>query len=93
MQTLFTLCASLLAGSTLAAGQHAGHHDHRFGKPGEAAAASRTIAIEACDQMRFVHAPFEIRQGEPSVSRGITAASCTMSSASVTPPASVPMPR
>lgn len=64
MRLIPILTALLLGSGALASGQHAGHHGYSFGEPGKAAEASRTIAIEANDQMRFIHEPFEIKQGE-----------------------------
>lgn len=64
MRFILTLAALMLVSGALAGGQHAGHHAYSFGEPGKAAEASRTISVEANDQMRFVHEPFEIKQGE-----------------------------
>ena len=50
----------------LAAGKHAGGHGHAeaIGKPGIAAKATRTVAVDMTDGMRFNPASIEVKQGE-----------------------------
>jgi uncharacterized cupredoxin-like copper-binding protein len=56
-----------LAGSALAAGNHAGGHDHAstaIGKAGDAAAVNRTINILMSDKMRFTPSSIKVKGGE-----------------------------
>ncbi len=52
-------------------GHHDGHHAEgmghvasKVGKPGSAAKVTKVIKVEATDQMRFIHEPFEAKAGE-----------------------------
>jgi len=56
----------LIAGAAMAAGEHGGGHDQKlkFGQPGKAAEATRTINVSANDQMRFVVDAQRIKVGE-----------------------------
>jgi uncharacterized cupredoxin-like copper-binding protein len=67
------LCAAALSLSTaaLAAGNHAGGHDHgqaaedtAIGKPGQAASVKRTVTVEMSDTMRFTPDNIAVKQGE-----------------------------
>jgi uncharacterized cupredoxin-like copper-binding protein len=61
----FTL--ALAAGNAWAGPGHQGGHgsaNYSFGSPGKAAEVTRTVEVKATDDMRFVHEPLEIRQGE-----------------------------
>ncbi len=53
----------------LAGGKHAGGHDDdhamAYGVPGEAAQVSRTIEVQAADNMRYTPAAITVRRGEP----------------------------
>jgi uncharacterized cupredoxin-like copper-binding protein len=46
------------------AGNGMGHGDSLAGKPGVESDVSRTIEVEAGDNMRFTHEPFNIKNGE-----------------------------
>ncbi len=51
---------------SLASGTHSTEH-YTFGEPGKAEQVSKTVEVEAVDadgDMRFVHEPFEIEQGD-----------------------------
>ncbi|MBI3777640.1 MAG: cupredoxin family protein [Gammaproteobacteria bacterium] len=52
----------------LAGGKHAGGHDDdhamAYGVPGEAAQVSRTIEVQAADNMRYTPAAITVRRGE-----------------------------
>ncbi len=52
----------------LAGGKHAGGHDDdhamAYGVPGEAAQVSRTIEVQAADNMRYAPAAITVRSGE-----------------------------
>ena len=52
----------------LAGGKHAGGHDDdhamAYGVPGEAAQVSRTIEVQAADNMRYAPAAITVRRGE-----------------------------
>ncbi len=52
----------------LAGGKHAGGHDDDhamvYGVPGEAAQVSRTIEVQAADNMRYTPAAITVRRGE-----------------------------
>ena len=60
--------AALLPTLTLAAGQHAGghgdHHATPYGVPGKAAEVSRSIEVQAADNMRYTPAAVTARRGE-----------------------------
>ena len=46
-------------------GSHDGHHGESLaGKPGQESGVDRVINVEANDAMRFVHEPFNIKNGE-----------------------------
>lgn len=63
---LIAACAILTgASSTFSAGSHAGGHGTQaIGKPGVAAKATRTIAIDMTDAMRFTPSTIKVRRGE-----------------------------
>jgi uncharacterized cupredoxin-like copper-binding protein len=63
---LIAACAILAGASgTFAAGSHAGGHGTQaIGKPGVAAKATRTIAIDMSDTMRFTPSTIQVRRGE-----------------------------
>lgn len=63
---LIAACAILAGASgTFAAGSHAGGHGTQaIGKPGVAAKATRTIAIDMSDTMRFTPSTIKVRRGE-----------------------------
>ena len=63
---LIAACAILAGASgTFAAGSHAGGHGTQaIGKPGVAAKATRTIAIDMSDTMRFTPSAIQVRRGE-----------------------------
>lgn len=74
---LVPLVAALLSVPALAAGEHAGDHSEAvnphaghdmqamtLGHPGQAAAATRTIRIDADDTLRFAPNHVEVKQGE-----------------------------
>ncbi|RZL95874.1 MAG: hypothetical protein EOP82_01895 [Variovorax sp.] len=65
--TFAALAATFAAGS-IAAGNHAGGHDHdatdAIGKPGVAAKATRTVKVDMTDGMRFNPSNLEVKQGE-----------------------------
>ncbi len=63
---LIAACAILAGASgTFAAGSHAGGHSTQaIGKPGVAAKATRTIAIDMSDTMRFTPSTIQVRRGE-----------------------------
>jgi len=58
--------ASLLtSGIASAGGTHAGgHHDAAIGEPGIATEATRTMAVDMADTMRFLPAKLTVKQGE-----------------------------
>jgi len=60
------LCAA--TGMAFASGSHAGGHEHgddnAIGKPGTAAAVTRTIEVDMTDNMRFTPSDIKARQGE-----------------------------
>jgi uncharacterized cupredoxin-like copper-binding protein len=78
--SLGLLAALTLSTAALAAGTHAGGHDHgpashldshahaleetAYGQPGQAAQASRTVEIEMSDNMRFTPSEIRVRRGE-----------------------------
>ncbi|HTD05514.1 cupredoxin family protein [Undibacterium sp.] len=60
-----SLC--LVATAALASGTHAGGHEHgddAIGKPGIAAAVSRTVNVDMTDNMRFTPSTIAVKQGE-----------------------------
>ena len=63
---LIAACTILAGASgTFAAGSHAGGHGTQaIGKPGVAAKATRTIAIDMSDTMRFTPSAIQVRRGE-----------------------------
>ena len=64
---LATLAAALIltSGIAYAAGNHAGGHDDAaIGEPGVAAQATRTVAVDMADTMRFRPASIMAKQGE-----------------------------
>ena len=66
-QTLIALAAIAISGAALANGNHSGGHDEgesAIGKPGVAAKASRTIAIDMSDTMRYTPSQIQAKQGE-----------------------------
>lgn len=66
-KTFSILVLSALPMLVLAAGQHAGgHHDDAtaYGEPGEAAQVTRTIEVQAMDNMRYAPAAIKVRRGE-----------------------------
>lgn len=67
-KTFSILMLGALPGLALASGMHAGGHDDHeataFGAPGEAAAVSRTIEIQAGDNMRYTPAAITVKRGE-----------------------------
>jgi uncharacterized cupredoxin-like copper-binding protein len=67
-KVLFAICSIVLTlGSTQlrAHGDDPHHpgHDDTFGKPGDPAKVSRTIAVDMSDAMRFTPAQFTVKQG------------------------------
>ena len=61
------LAAVFLSSGALAAGNHAGGHDHgdsAIGKPGAAPKVMRTITVEMSDAMRYTPADIQVKQGE-----------------------------
>lgn len=69
LRSLLALAALGLAGAAFASGKHAGGHGHgdaesAIGKPGVAAKATRTIAVEMSDAMRYTPADIQVRLGE-----------------------------
>lgn len=66
-KVLAALSVLLMSSAALASGSHAGGHateETAIGKPGMKAKASRTIAIEMSDNMRFTPAEVKVKQGE-----------------------------
>ena len=64
---LIAMVALAASGAAFASGSHTGGHDGdetAIGKPGVAAKASRTIAIEMSDTMRFTPTKMEVKRGE-----------------------------
>lgn len=68
---VFALGLALTSAPAVAAGSHGGGHDahHKsgegaIGQPGKATQATRTVAIEMTDDMRFTPAQVEVKQGE-----------------------------
>lgn len=64
-----TLIAALALSSAAFAGGTSGGHGHdseetAIGKPGMASKASRTVAIEMTDNMRYTPADVQVKQGE-----------------------------
>lgn len=62
-----TLAAALIftSGIASASGKHAGGHDDAaIGEPGVATEATRTVAVDMTDTMRFSPASFTAKQGE-----------------------------
>ncbi|MFZ5557482.1 MAG: cupredoxin domain-containing protein [Pseudomonadota bacterium] len=71
MKHALFLTLALAAGNALAGAGHSGSHGsghsaptYSFGSPGQAAEVTRTVEVQATDDMRFMHEPFEIKQGE-----------------------------
>ena len=78
--SLGLLAALTLSSAALAAGNHAGGHEHApagahdshahapedtaYGKPGQAAEASRTVEVEMSDSMRFTPSDIRVKRGE-----------------------------
>lgn len=65
--TLLLLAGSNLPGTAWASGNHAGGHAHdapAIGKAGTAGQASRTIAIDMTDDMRFSPTEVMVQKGE-----------------------------
>jgi len=63
--TYLAVALILTSGVALAGGTHAGGHDDAaIGEPGVAGAATRTVAVDMQDTMRFVPASFTAKQGE-----------------------------
>ena len=64
----FVAFASIaISGAALASGSHKGGHDEgetAIGKPGVAAKANRTIAIDMNDTMRYTPSEIQAKQGE-----------------------------
>jgi len=58
--------SALVSSNALAAGNHAGGHDDEFafGRPGNPAKATRTVAVEASDAMRYNPAKIRVERGE-----------------------------
>lgn len=54
----------LASAPALAHDEHAAHHGFTFGEPGKADAVTRTVKVEASDEMRFKHEPLTIKRGE-----------------------------
>jgi len=69
MKILLALCSIALALGSAQVGAHGddphhpGHSD-TFGKPGDAAKVSRTIAVDMSDTMRFTPANVAVKKGE-----------------------------
>jgi uncharacterized cupredoxin-like copper-binding protein len=65
---IFAALAALTPVPALAAGQHAGGHGHdestAYGKPGDAARVTRTVVVEASDNMRYTPDVITVRRGE-----------------------------
>ncbi len=67
-KTFSILILATLPMLALAAGKHAGGHDDdhamAYGTPGEAAQVSRTIEVQAADNMRYTPSAISVRRGE-----------------------------
>ena len=59
---LLAIALAHLASGAIAHGD--GHPDAAYGRPGDAAKASRTVAIDMSDSMRFTPALITVRKGE-----------------------------
>jgi uncharacterized cupredoxin-like copper-binding protein len=59
----FTASAAAIAGGS-AAGGHSHAGDSAIGVPGKAAQATRTVAVDMTDDMRFSPASIQVKQGE-----------------------------
>lgn len=69
MKKMFSiLILGALPMAALAGGKHAGGHDDHeaavYGAPGEAAQVSRTIEVQAADNMRYTPAAIAVRRSE-----------------------------
>ena len=67
MQNLVAFAAIAISGAAFASGNHSGGHDDgdsAIGKPGVAAKANRTIAIDMSDTMRYTPSQIQAKQGE-----------------------------
>ena len=67
MQNLVAFAAIAISGVAFASGNHSGGHDDgdsAIGKPGVAAKANRTIAIDMSDTMRYTPSQIQAKQGE-----------------------------
>ena len=67
MQNLVAFAAIAISGVAFASGNHSGGHDDgdsAIGKPGVAAKANRTIAIDMSDTMRYTPSQIQVKQGE-----------------------------
>ena len=59
------LALSLACATAQAGGQHAGgHHNPAIGEPGVASKVTRTVQVEASDNMRFTPADLSVKRGE-----------------------------
>lgn len=62
------LILGMLPAMVLAAGQHAGGHGHddttAYGEPGDAARVTRTVVVEAADNMRYTPDAITVKRGE-----------------------------
>lgn len=59
------LAMSLACAAAQAGGQHAGgHHNPAIGEPGVASKVTRTVQVEASDNMRFTPADLSVKRGE-----------------------------
>ncbi len=67
-ETCLVLVLGIVPAVALAAGSHAGGHDDHhaasYGAPGVAAQVSRTIEVQAGDNMRYTPATITVRRGE-----------------------------
>jgi uncharacterized cupredoxin-like copper-binding protein len=67
-KTFSILILAALPVLALAGGKHVGGHDDHeataYGAPGEAAQVSRTIEVQAADNMRYTPAAITVRRGE-----------------------------
>lgn len=63
--SIFLTATAFMATAALAGGNHSGGHDeYAYGEPGLAAKVSRTIEVDAADDMRFTPANISVKKGE-----------------------------
>lgn len=66
-QKLLVIASIAISGGAFASGSHSGGHDDgetAIGKPGVAAKANRTVAIDMSDTMRYTPSEIQVKQGE-----------------------------